>query len=100
MIEKIYASPIRQLYDIQVGNTKEQNSATESFGSFLKDALGKLNSSQLEADGAITSFLRGESIDVHSVMVSIQKAELTLNLAMQLRNKVIDAYQEIMRMQV
>lgn len=101
MIEKIYSSPIRRLYDIQVGNvTTEDNSPTVSFGSYLKDAIKELNASQLQADSSINSFIKGDQIDVHQVMLSMQKAELTLNLAMQLRNKVISAYEEIMRMQV
>lgn len=101
MIDKIYSSPIRALYDIQVGNSApEENSPAVSFGSYLKDAIKGLNDSQLEADGAINGFIKGDRIDVHQVMLSMQKAELSLNLAMQLRNKVVAAYEEIMRMQV
>jgi flagellar hook-basal body complex protein FliE len=101
MIDKIYASPIRRLYDIQVGNVLPQESAPSvAFGSYLKDAIKGLNDTQLQADSAVNSFIKGDQVDVHQVMLSMQKAELTLNLAMQLRNKVIAAYEEIMRMQV
>lgn len=101
MIEKIYSSPIRRLYDIQVGTVSpEENSSAVSFSSFLKDAIKGLNDSQLQSDTAVNSFIKGDQIDVHQVMLTMQKAELTLNLAMQLRNKVVSAYEEIMRMQV
>lgn len=101
MIERIYASPIRRLYDIQVGATvAQENSPTVAFGSYLKDAIKGLNDTQLQADAAVNSFIKGDQIDVHQVMLTMQKAELTLNLAMQLRNKVVSAYEEIMRMQV
>jgi flagellar hook-basal body complex protein FliE len=101
MIEKIYSSPIRRLYDIEVGNVlPKDNSPTVSFGNYLKDAISSLNDTQLQADSAINSFVKGDDIYVHQVMLSMQKAELTLNLAMQLRNKVVAAYEEIMRMQV
>lgn len=101
MIEKIYSSPIRRLYDIEVGNVvPEESNPSVSFGNYLKEAVKGLNDSQLQANSSINSFLKGDQIDVHQVMLSMQKAELSLNLAMQLRNKVIAAYEEIMRMQV
>jgi flagellar hook-basal body complex protein FliE len=100
MIDKISPTSIRNLYELQAGGLTETESSTTSFMSFLKDSIAKVNDTQLQADRSAESFLKGESIDVHKVMISLQKAEMTLNLAMQLRNKVLSAYEEVMRMQI
>jgi len=77
--------------------------ATSSEGSFadiLSDSLK--NAAELDTADKVSALelLMGKSDDLSALMLDIQKAELSLNLALQIRNKVIDAYNEIMRMQV
>lgn len=72
----------------------------QGFASFLKQAIEKVNQSQLEADQYTQQLITGEIDDLHQVMLAAEKANLELQLAVQVRNKVIEAYQEIMRMQM
>ncbi len=71
-----------------------------SFGDLLKQAIGDVNQLQLQAEQAGLDLAAGNVTDLHQVMIMTEKANLALELAIQVRNKVIDAYQEIMRMPV
>jgi flagellar hook-basal body complex protein FliE len=71
-----------------------------SFGSVLKDSLAQVNQLQQEADGAIKDLATGGTATLHDTMLAMEKAELSFRLMMQVRNKIIDAYQEVLRMQV
>ena len=71
-----------------------------SFGQVLKDSLQQVNKLQHEADGAIASLATGEGASLHDTMLAVQKAELSFKLMMQVRNKIVDAYQEVLRMSV
>ncbi len=72
----------------------------KSFGEFLTNALGEVN--QLQNDSAKASFdlAAGKLQDVSQVTIATEKATIALQLTMQVRNKIVDAYQEVMRMQV
>ena len=72
---------------------------TRSFQQFLRDALGEVNELQQQSDVAFTKLLSGE-IEFHEAMITAEKANLALQLTMAIRTKLIEAYQEIMRMQV
>lgn len=75
-------------------------SVGEGFAEALKTAVSQVNDAQLASNSAIEKLQTGESRDLHEVMISMEKADISMRLMMQVRNKVIDAYQEIMRMQV
>nr|WP_243881121.1 MULTISPECIES: flagellar hook-basal body complex protein FliE [Rummeliibacillus] len=72
----------------------------ESFGSILKNAISTVNDSQVASDNMTDKLVNGDNVELHDVMISAQKANITLNTALSIRNKVIEAYQEIMRMTV
>ncbi|KOO50130.1 flagellar hook-basal body protein FliE [Viridibacillus arvi] len=72
----------------------------ESFGTMLKDAIQSVNDSQVASDNMTTKLINGDNVELHDVMITSQKASITLNTALQVRNKVVEAYQEIMRMTV
>jgi flagellar hook-basal body complex protein FliE len=74
--------------------------AQKSFASVLKDSINQVNKSQLEADSMTEKLAQGENVDLHQVMIVQQKANITLQATLEVRNKVIEAYQEMMRMQV
>lgn len=74
--------------------------AQQSFSEFFKDALNNVNKSQVESDVLTQKLVLGENVDLHEVMVAAQKASITLNATMEMRNKVVEAYQEIIRMPV
>lgn len=66
------------------------------FSEILENAVVKLNEVQNSASKTVTDFSVGKK-DVHQVMLALQEADLSLKLAVQVRNKVVEAYQEIMR---
>lgn len=67
------------------------------FGQVLNEAVNRLNESQARADTAVRQFLAGEVQDVHHVIIALREAELSMQLAVEVRNKVLEAYQEINR---
>ena len=66
----------------------------------LTSAISSLNASQNTASSDSVALATGQASDVTSVVTDIEKANLEMQLAVQVRNKVVDAYQEIMRMQI
>lgn len=70
------------------------------FSNNLKNAIEQLNESQIASEQKTTALVNGEIDDLHDVMITAQKANLTINMAVEVQSKVIDAYNEIMRMQV
>lgn len=72
----------------------------KGFGQLLNDALGEVNNLQLNAEQASLNLATGKIQDVSEVVIATEKATVALQLTMQVRNKVVEAYQEMMRMQV
>lgn len=70
------------------------------FGSMLSSAVQNVNQLQTDSTNAIQSFLTGSGEELHTVALATQRAELALDLGIQVRNKVVSAYQEIMKMQL
>ena len=75
-------------------------SGGSAFGSVLTDAISKVEGFQNTATTSIDNFLSGEGEDVHKVALATQQADLSFQLFMQVRNKVVTAYNQIMQMQV
>lgn len=82
------------------GNVPGAKEAAEAFGRLLGQALDSLNRIQAEADISSARLAAGEPVDLHDVMLAVEEADLSLRLALQMRNKLLEAYQEINRMQV
>ena len=70
------------------------------FKAGLNRAIDGLNRVQNEADDMVAKMVTGEVEDIHQVVLAVEKANLSMQLAVQVRNKVVEAYQEIMHMQV
>jgi len=71
-----------------------------SFGNTLNEAIEKVAEAQKEAESAVQGMATGDGTDVHTAMLAMQKADVSFQMMMQARNKLISAYEEIMRMQV
>lgn len=84
----------------QMKPTATPYEAQQSFGTFLKDAIQEVNNKQSESDMMTEKLVRGGDVELHDVMITSQKASIALNATMEVRNKVIEAYQEIIRMPV
>jgi flagellar hook-basal body complex protein FliE len=72
----------------------------ESFGEAMLRAIDSVDRLQKEADSDIQALATGEKRDLHQTMISLEKAGISFQLMMQVRNKIVAAYQEIMRMQI
>ncbi|MCS6284736.1 MAG: flagellar hook-basal body complex protein FliE [Nitrospira sp.] len=75
-------------------------SASSGFLDTLKNAIGKANDVQIQANQAVDALVTGQSQDLHGTMVALQQADASFQLMMQIRNKLVTAYEEIQRMQV
>ncbi|WP_346354631.1 flagellar hook-basal body complex protein FliE [Azotosporobacter soli] len=73
---------------------------TKSFGAFLTEALDDVNALQHKAAKASVDLAAGKIEDISQVTIAAEKANIAMQLTMTVRNKVLDAYQEVMRMQV
>jgi len=71
-----------------------------SFGSVLREAIAQVNDLQNQSGKEIENFLTGEGEDLHKTVLAVQKADLAFQMMLAVRNKVVDAYQEIMRIQL
>jgi len=101
MPEKIEAQSVRALYETQKKQMMEKPSAQQevSCGKMLGEAVQQVQQTETDANAAVQKYVNGEEIDVHNVMILLEKANLNLRMAMQIRNKVIAAYEEIKRLQ-
>lgn len=98
---KILNAPV--INPINIKEAAGENNVTgnqASFGQFLQDAMSEVNNLQMQSRDAKQQLLTGNIDDIHQVMVAAEKANVALQLTVQIRNKVIEAYQDIMRMQV
>ena len=77
-----------------------ENGINLSFTDILKAGLNEVNNLQIEASDIATQFAAGETDNIHAVLIAGEKADIALQLATAVRSKLLDAYQEIMRMQI
>jgi flagellar hook-basal body complex protein FliE len=82
-----------------VGATKSVGPA-EGAGKFFSELVSKVNSMQGESDKAIQGLASGENKNLHEVMISMEKASISFQFMSSVRNKALEAYQEVLRMQV
>jgi flagellar hook-basal body complex protein FliE len=70
------------------------------FKGLMKKALGDLNASQLSANDSIQALASGTEENLHDVIISMEQAGMTLQYAIEIRNKLLDAYQSVIQMQI
>jgi len=83
-----------------VGRNDDREDRASTFGTTLRSAWREVDSLQRAADEASRRVASGDDVELHDVMLTAEKANLALQLTIEVRNKVIEAYQEIMRMPV
>ncbi|QLY78747.1 MULTISPECIES: flagellar hook-basal body complex protein FliE [Clostridium] len=81
-------------------NSKVSETGGSDFFKILKDKLNEVNEQQVNADEMTTKMIQGEDVEVHDVMLAAAEAQTSLQLAVQVRNKIVEAIQEINRMQI
>ena len=72
----------------------------QGFGQTLDTALGNLSQMQANSDQAMQKLASGENVDLHQVMIATEQTDIAFRVALSLRDKLVEAYQEVMRMQV
>lgn len=72
----------------------------KTFGEFLQDSIGKVNALQQDANVQMEKLASGESQNLHETLLAVEKAEIAFKTMNQVRSKVLDAYREIMKMQI
>ena len=85
---------------ISTGASKTPGAGGASFGSVFEKAIGSIEQMRGQADDAVQKLLTGEGGELHTVALTAQRAEMAFDLGLQVRNKIISAYQEVMRMQL
>ena len=78
----------------------EKQGGGENFSTVLRDAVADINKFQLNAEEAIAKVQLDNTTSIHEAIIALEKADISFRAMMQVRNKILDAYQEIMRMQV
>jgi len=86
--------------DMGIKGSEKGAGPGESFSEALKDSIEQVNRLQVEADQASQELLLGQDKNIHQVMIAVEKANLSFQLMMQVRNKIVTAYEEMMRVQV
>ncbi len=74
--------------------------SVESFSDFLSKALSQTVETDYTDKATGIGIMTGSALDIHTATIAAQKAEIALNLTVQVRNKIVEAYQEVMRMQI
>lgn len=95
-----FMSPTQLVNEVSNENRVTSAGAQQQFATALKDAIASVNEHQKTSDTMTQKLISGGDVDLFEVMVAAQKASVTLNTTIEIRNKAVEAYQEIMRMSV
>ncbi len=81
------------------GQASEGAGAPAPFADLLTDAVGQVNTLEQQARSAVEGLMSGSGVDVHTAMIATEKAEMAFEMALAVRNKAVQAYQQVMGMQ-
>ncbi len=85
--------------DLQKQTLNPANKTADSFGTLLTGFIKDVNQRQIESGKVSVDFIKGKDIELHEVMIAGEKAKTHLDLLVEIRNKALDMYKELMRMQ-
>lgn len=84
----------------QIGKVNSTQQSDTSFSNILSQAIDNVEETEAQAEAANNGLLTGETTDIHSALIASQKAEIAVSLAVEVRNRVLEAYNNVMNMQV
>lgn len=93
-------NPVSSGLSLTKPSAAKAEQAGKSFSQWLQDSVEMVEQLQQVADQKAIAFARGEDVDIHSVMLAAEHASLALNYLLAIRTRLLEAYQEIMRMQI
>ncbi|MBN1380281.1 MAG: flagellar hook-basal body complex protein FliE [Deltaproteobacteria bacterium] len=99
-MDKIQLGHGTRLTELTTQTAQKDSTPLGSFTDALRNAVNEVDQLQHEADTAITNAQTGKAGSLHEAIIALEKADVSFRTMLQIRNKVIEAYQEIMRMQV
>jgi len=85
---------------VKQADVSDVSKAKSAFGALLTSTLNSVNKSQMAENNAIEKLQTGEAKHLHEVMIAVEEADVSLRMLVQIRNKALTAYEEIMRMQI
>jgi flagellar hook-basal body complex protein FliE len=90
---------IENLQQVALKNNANIKAGTQTeFGQVIKGAVDKVNGLERDANQSIVDLLKGKA-DIHETMINLQKVDISMRLLLKIRNKAVEAYREVMRMQ-
>ena len=96
-IKGIGGAGISQSFQLDKG---QPSVGIEGAGKFFKELVGKVNDMSIQSDQLVQKLATGENRNLHETMIAVEKASISFQFMATIRNKALDAYQEVMRMQV
>ncbi|MFD3157486.1 flagellar hook-basal body complex protein FliE [Haloimpatiens sp. FM7330] len=93
-------TPDTKIFNEMDVNKKKESNSKDKFKEFFKEKLDGVNEKQVKAENISEDFIKGKEKNVHNVMLTTQEAKMSLDMAIQVRNKLVEAYQELNRMQI
>ena len=99
-IQPIQSNPISTIRELSAPQKTAASGSTKAVAETFESMLSSLNQSQLNADGLIEKLAQGENVDLHSVMIGMEENNINFNVALGIRDRLVEAYREVMRMQV
>ena len=85
--------------NITTHNKNEENKSSE-FSDIISGVINNVNNSQVNANNMVNSFIKGEDVSMHNVMLAVEESQISMQLLIELRNKLVEAYQEVNRVQL
>jgi flagellar hook-basal body complex protein FliE len=85
---------------VETQQDKPDDTTKTPFSDYMKRSLEEVNQKMIDSDKAIQDFTTGKNQDIHGTMIAMKKAEVSFELVMQIRNKLVSAYDEIRRMSI
>lgn len=90
---------VQRSFELNPADTSAESGQTTPFSGLLRDAVSQVNVLEDKAHTAVEGLITGSGVDVHQAMIATQKAEMAFELALSVRNKAVQAYQQVMGMQ-
>jgi flagellar hook-basal body complex protein FliE len=99
-IQPINSNSIPALRGVNSSQKPSASGNTEQVGQTFENMLSSLNESQMNSDALVQKLAQGENVDLHTVMIGMEENNVNFNVALGIRDRLVEAYREIMRMQV
>lgn len=88
------------LNNMSLNELNSENNTGTSFSKVLGEAVNKVNDTEINSNNKIEALIKGEDVSIHEVMLAMQESQLSLQALIEVRNKTVEAYQEINKLQL